>query len=172
MDSNKSIAKTRLVEKISFSNHYDSDDEEDTLHYHRDNRIKATNISSEDYAFFVCAKSERETGLELESHFESDTGHETEETRGHSVFMARARGHVRDTTEGDDEESTSSDVESKDELTERDDNSRRPRTSQSTEGKATEINQAQSQVIKGVSESALLEFQMVTAYQEDHQDSI
>ena len=71
MDSNKSKAKTRLVEKISFSNHYDSDDEEDTLHYHRDNRIKATNISSEDYAFFVCAKSERQTGLELESHFES-----------------------------------------------------------------------------------------------------
>ena len=95
---------------------------------------KATNISSEDYAFFVCAKSEREreTGSELGLHFGSDTGHETEETRGHSVFMARARGHVRDTTEGDDEESTSGDVESEDELTERDDNSRRPRTSQST----------------------------------------
>jgi hypothetical protein len=159
VDSNKSKAKTRLIEKFNFLNHYDSDDEEDTLHYHRDNRIKATNISSEDYAFFVCAKSEREreTGSELGLHFGSDTGHETEETRGHSVFMARARGHVRDTTEGDDEESTSSDVESKDKLTERDDNSRRPRTSQSTEGKATEINQAQPQVIKGASESALLE---------------
>ena len=65
-------------------------------------------------------------------HLGSDTGHETEETRDHSVFMARARGHVKNTTEGDDEESTSSDVESEDELTERDDNSRRPRTSQST----------------------------------------
>ena len=172
MDSNKSKAKTRLVEKINFSNHYDCDDEEDTLHYHRDNRIKATNISSEDYVLFFCVNSERASGSELGLHFGSDTGHETEETRGHSVFMARARGHVQDTTEGDDEESTSSDVKSEDELTERDDNSRRPRTSQSTEGKATEINQAQPQVIKGVSESALLEFQMVTAYREDHQDSI
>ena len=70
----------------------------------------------------------------------SDTGHETEKTRGHSVFMARERGHFRDTNEGDNEESTFSDVKSEDELTERDDNSRRPRTSQSTEGKATEIN--------------------------------
>ena len=119
MDSNKSKAKDRVVEKINFSNHYDSDDEEDTLHYHRDSRIKATNISSEDYAFFVRANLERASGSQLGSHLGSDTGHETEETRGHSVFMARARGHVRDTNEGDDEESTSSDVESEDELTAR-----------------------------------------------------
>ena len=157
VENNKSKSKARVVEKINFSNHYDSDDEEDTLHYHRDNRIKATNISSEDYALFVRLNSERASESVLGSHSGRDTGHETEETRGHCVYMARARGRVRDTNEGDDEESTSSDVESKDELTERDENSRRLRTSQLTEGKATEINQAQPPVIKGVSESAELE---------------
>ena len=157
MDNNKSKSKARVVEKINFSNHCDSDDEEDTLHYHRDNRIKATNISSEDYALFVRLNSERASESVLGSHSGRDTGHETEETRGNCVYMARARGRVRDTNEGDDEESTSSDVESEDELTERDDNSRRLRTSQLTEGKATEINQAQPPVIKGVSESAELE---------------
>jgi hypothetical protein len=95
VDCNKSNCKSRVVEKINFSNHNDSDEEEDTLHYHRDNRIKATNISSEDYAFFVLANSERASGSEAGLKLEGDTGHESEETRGHSVFMARSRGRSK-----------------------------------------------------------------------------
>jgi hypothetical protein len=73
------------------------------------------------------------------------------------VLMARSRGHVKDTTEGDDEQSTSRDVESEDELSERDDISRRLRTSRSTEGKATEIKSAQPQEIQEVSDNATSE---------------
>ena len=67
--------------------------------------------------------------------------------------MAKSRGYVKDTTVADDEQSTSSDVESEDELTERDDTSSRLRTSRSTEEKATEINLAQPQEIEGVSDN-------------------
>ena len=81
MESNKSKSKARVVEKNYFLNHYDSDEEEDTLHYHRDNRIKATNISSEDYALFARVNSERASESVLGSHLGRDTGHETEETR-------------------------------------------------------------------------------------------
>ena len=49
----------------------------------------------------------------------------------------------------DDEESTASDVENKDELTERNDPSRRPRTSRFIEGKATDITPAEPQENKG-----------------------
>jgi hypothetical protein len=153
LDSNKSNSKARVVKQNHFSNHYDSDDKEDTLHYHRDNRIKATNISSKDYAFFVCANSGKASRSELALKLGGDTGHESEETRGHCVFMARSRGHVKDTIVGDDEQSTSSDMESEGELSKRDDTSRRLKTSQSTEGKATEINWAQPQEIKGVSDN-------------------
>ena len=153
VDCNKSNSKARVVEKIHFSNHNDSDEEEDTLHYHRDNRIKATNISSEDYAFFVRANSGRASGSELGLKLGGDTCHESEETRGHNAFMAQSRGYVKDTTVADDEQSTSSDVESEDELSGRDDTSSRLRTSKSTEGKATEINLAQPQEIEGASDN-------------------
>ena len=69
------------------------------------------------------------------------------------MFMAQSRGYVKDTTVADDEQSTSSDVESEDELSGRDDTSSRLRTSESTEGKATEINLAQPQEIEGASDN-------------------
>ena len=86
-----------------------------------------------------------------------DTCHETEETRGHNAFMAQSRRYVKNTTVADDEQSTSSDVESEDELSERDDISRRLRTSRSTEGKAMEINSAQPQETQGSSDKATSE---------------
>ena len=60
--------------------------------------------------YFMRMNSDRASETVLGLHLGRDTGHETDETRGHSVYMARARSHVRDTNEGDDEESTSSDV--------------------------------------------------------------
>ena len=53
------------------------------------------------------------------------------------ALMAQRRGQIKDTGHtSDDEESTASDVESEDELTERDDNFIRPRTSRLVEGNA------------------------------------
>ena len=73
------------------------------------------------------------------------------QTSAHYVALkARLCGQIKDTGSISDEESTASDVESEDELTERDDIPRRPRPSRSTEGKAAEINMVQSQEIKGV----------------------
>ena len=60
------------------------------------------------------------------------------------ALMAQRRGQIKDTGHtSDDEESTASDVENEDELTERDDSSRRPRTPRFIEGKATDITLAQ-----------------------------
>ena len=74
------------------------------------------------------------------------------------ALMAQRRGQIKDTGHtSDDEESTASDVESEDELTERDDNSRRPRTSRCIEGKATDITLAQPQENKGGSAKEMLE---------------
>ena len=59
------------------------------------------------------------------------------QTSAHYVaLMAHRRGQIKDTGRtSDDNESTASDVESEDELTERDDTSRRLRTSRFIEGR-------------------------------------
>ena len=81
------------------------------------------------------------------------------QTSAHYVaLMAQRRGQIKDTGRtSDDDESTASDVESEDELTERDDSSRRPRTSRCIEAKATDITSAQPQENKGGSAKATSE---------------
>ena len=87
--------------------------------------------------------------------------------------MAKRRGQIKDTGHtSDDEESTASDVESEDKLTELDDTSRRPSTSRFIEGKTTEINSAQSQENKGGVTRQRQKRKIVTTYCEGHRGSI
>ena len=128
--SGKSKSPARVVQKINFLDNNNSDEEEDSMHYHRNNRIKASNITREDFAFFTSVNSERVHGSELRWEFEGDSGHTHDEdmedwvsqtTVNYVALMAQRRGQIKDTSRtSDDDDSTASDVESEDELAERD----------------------------------------------------
>ena len=78
---------------------------EDSLHYHSNNRIKASNITREDLAFFTSVNSERVPGSEPEWELKGDLGHTHDEdtedwvsqTSAHYVaLMAQRRGQIKD----------------------------------------------------------------------------
>ena len=113
----------------------DSDNEEDSLHYHNYNRIKASEITKDDFVYFTQSQSEEVPSSELGWQYgedsrrggdNSDDDWEPQTSAHHIAMMASRRGHVKDSShESDGEESTLSDVESDDEITPRDDRARR-----------------------------------------------
>ena len=116
-------------------NYNNSEDEEDSLHYHNNNRIKACEITKADYVYFTQSYLEEdpspEPGWELRADSSHGGDHSDEDwvpqaTAHHIAMVAQKRGQVKDTShEGDGEKSTSSDVESDDEITPRDERARR-----------------------------------------------
>jgi hypothetical protein len=51
--SGKGKSPARRVQKIIFLDYNMSDDEEDSLHYHHNNRIKASEITKDDFVYFT-----------------------------------------------------------------------------------------------------------------------
>jgi hypothetical protein len=72
----KGKSSARRVQKINFLDYNMSDDEEDSLHYHHNNRIKASEITKDDFAYFTQSHSEEEPSSELgwESRADSSRG--------------------------------------------------------------------------------------------------
>ena len=108
-----------------------SDDEEDSLHYHQNNRIKASKITKDDFVYFTHSHSEKNPSLELGWKSRADSSRKGEysdddcvpqTSAQHVAMMAHKRGKAKDTSQDSDgEESTASDVKSDDEITPRDD---------------------------------------------------
>ena len=70
----KSGSPERIVQKNSASRYNDdSDNEEDCLYLHEENRIKAMDVSGKDYAFYA-NYSRRAQESELREGFDQDTG--------------------------------------------------------------------------------------------------
>ena len=112
-----------------------SDEEEDSLHYHHNNRIKAGEISKDDFVYFTQSQSEKDSSSELgwQSQADSSRGGDCSDkdwvpqtSAHHIAMMASKRGHVKDTGhDSDGEDSTLSDVKSDDEISPRDERARR-----------------------------------------------
>ena len=112
-----------------------SDDEEDSLHYHHNNRIKASEITKDDFFYFTHSHSEEDPSSELGWESREDSSREGADSGNdwapkisvrHVAMMAQKRGMAKDTShDSDGEESTASDVESDDEISPRDDRARR-----------------------------------------------
>ena len=112
-----------------------SDDEEDSLHTHHNNRIKASEITKDDFVYFTQSQSEEVPSSELGWQSVENSSHGGEcsdddwvpQTSAHHVaMMASRRGHVKDTShDSDGEESTMSDVESDDAISLRDERANR-----------------------------------------------
>ena len=95
----------------------DSDDEEDSLHNHNNNRIKACEITKSDYVYFTQSYSEEDPSSELGWESREDPSREEADSSDdwvpktsarHVAMMARKRGMAKDTShESDGEESTS-----------------------------------------------------------------
>ena len=62
--SGKGKSSARRVEKIILD-YNGSDDEEDSLHYHHNNRIKASEITKDDFVYFTHSQSEEVPSSEL-----------------------------------------------------------------------------------------------------------
>ena len=119
----------RTVQKISGSRYIeDSDNEEDCLYLHEENRIKAMDVSGKDYAFYA-NYSRRAQASELREGFTQvigrvkDTESDTDSVAsGHvSAYFAAARGKVRDEDDDDDDGSVVTDDTSDQESTVHDD---------------------------------------------------
>ena len=65
--SGKGKSPARRVEMINFLDYNDSDNEEDSLHYHHNNRIKASKITKADFVYFTNSQSEEVSSSELEN---------------------------------------------------------------------------------------------------------
>ena len=63
--SGKGKSPARRVEKIIFLDYNDSDNEEDSLHYHHNNRIRASEITKADFVYFTNSQSEEVPSSEL-----------------------------------------------------------------------------------------------------------
>ena len=63
----KGKSPARRVQKIFFLDYNMSDDEEDSLHCHHNNRIKASEITKDDYVYFTQSHSEEDPSSELGS---------------------------------------------------------------------------------------------------------
>ena len=61
----KGKSPARRVEKIIVLDYNDSDNEEDSLHYHHNNRIKASEITKDDFVYFTQSQSEEVSSSEL-----------------------------------------------------------------------------------------------------------
>ena len=61
----KGKSPDRRVQKINFFDYNMSDDEEDSLHYHHNNRIKASEITKDDFVYFTNSHLEEEPSSEL-----------------------------------------------------------------------------------------------------------
>ena len=128
--SGKGKSPARRVEKINVLDYNGSDDEEHSLHYHHNNRIKASEITKDDFVYFTHSQSEEVPSSELGWRSVEDLSREEEgsdddwvpQTSAHHIaMMASRRGHVKDTGhDSDGEESTLSDVKSDDEISPRD----------------------------------------------------
>ena len=64
--------------KLIFLDYNDSDDEEDSLHYHHNNRIKASEITKDDFVYFSHSQSEEVPSSELGWHSIEDSSSEGE----------------------------------------------------------------------------------------------
>ena len=122
--------------KVNLSDYNNiSDDEEDSLHYHHNNRIKASEITKDDFVYFTQSNSEEDPSSELGWESREDSSREGADSGDdwapktsarHVAMMARKRGMAKDRShESDGEESVASDVESDDEISPRDDRARR-----------------------------------------------
>ena len=128
--SGKDKSPARRVEKINILDYNGSDDKEDSLHYHHNNRIKASEITKADFFYFTNSQLEEVPSSELGWHSMEDSSRGGDisdddwvpQTSAHHIaMMASRRGHVKDTShDSDGEESTMSDVESDDEISPRD----------------------------------------------------
>ena len=119
----KGKSRARRVQTINFLDYNGSDDEEDSLHYHHYNRIKASEITKDDFVYFTHSQSEEVPSSELGWQSIEDSSREGEgsdddwvpQTFAHHIaMMASRRGHVKDTGhDSDGEESTTSRVTTK-----------------------------------------------------------
>jgi hypothetical protein len=123
----------RSVQKISGSRYIEeSDHEEDCLYLHEENRIKAMDVSGNDYAFFAnCSRraqdSELREGFGQDIGRVRDTGSDSDSVASchESAYFAAARGKVKDDSDNDDvDESVATDDDSDQEVTQVDDQSR------------------------------------------------
>ena len=92
--------------KLCFLDYNVSDDEEDSLHYHHNNRIKASEITKDDCFNLTHSQSEEDPSSELGWHYmehssregkDSDDDWVPQTSAHHIAMMASRRGHVKDT---------------------------------------------------------------------------
>jgi hypothetical protein len=94
-----------------------SDDEEDSLHYHHNNRIEASEITNDDFVYFTHSYSEEDPSSELGWESRADSSRKGENSDDdwvpqasaqHVTMMAHKRGKAKDTRHDSvGEESTS-----------------------------------------------------------------
>ena len=80
-----------------------SDDKEDSLHYHNNNRIEACEITKADYVYFTQSYSEKDPSPAPRWKLRADSSHGGDHsdddwmpqtTAQHIAMMAHKRGHV------------------------------------------------------------------------------